>query len=139
MQQEWICTSETETEHAAIDIAAILPTPSIVLLHGGLGAGKTAFSRALLRHILKDPDLSVPSPTYTLVQTYGDSDQIWHFDLYRMDNPDDIFDLGWEEALQADLCLIEWPQRLGRYAPKNTVDISIEVLPDEARRIKVSL
>ena len=139
MQQEWICTTELETIEAAKAIAALLPVPAMVLLDGDLGAGKTAFCRALLRHLLQDETLSVPSPTYTLVQTYGEDDAIWHFDLYRMDNPDDIYDLGWEEALHADLCLIEWPKRLGSHKPKKTVDISIEVLPDEARRITVNL
>jgi len=139
MQQEWTCHTEIETAQAAVEIATLLPTPAIVLLDGDLGAGKTAFCRALLRHKMGDDTLSVPSPTYTIVQTYGDHDEIWHFDLYRIENPDDIYDLGWEDAMQADLCLIEWPTRLGRLKPKKTVDISIEVLPDEARRIKVNL
>lgn len=139
MQHKWICKDEGDTAQAARDIAGMLPSPAVVLLDGDLGAGKTAFCRALLRHLLNDDALSVPSPTYTLVQTYGNDDDIWHFDLYRMDNADDIYNLGWEDALHARLCLIEWPVRLGRHKPKNTVDISIEVLPDEVRHIKVNL
>jgi len=137
MAQEWICNNEEETANAAQEIAAILPYPCIVCLTGQLGAGKTAFSRALIRHLTNEPDLSVPSPTYTLVQMYDD-ENIWHFDLYRLDDANDIYDLGWEEALTAKICLIEWPIRLKSLKPKKTVDISIDVLPNEARRIRIN-
>ena len=134
MTQQWISHGEQETGAIAKAIASILPRSAIVFLEGNLGAGKTALARALLRHLTKTPDLNVPSPTYTLVQTYRD-ESIWHFDLYRMDNPNDIYDIGWEEALQADLCLIEWADRLGSLAPKNAIKIKIDLLPNDARRI----
>lgn len=134
MTQQWISHSEEETGAIATTIAAMLPRASIVFLEGNLGAGKTALARALLRHLTKTPDLVVPSPTYTLVQTYDD-ETIWHFDLYRMENPNDIYDIGWEEALQADLCLIEWADRLSDLAPKNAITIKIDLLPNDARRI----
>ncbi len=134
MTQIWTCHTEDETAHCAQEIASILPLPSIICLDGDMGAGKTAFSRAFIRHILNAPNETVPSPTYTLVQTYDD-DQIWHFDLYRLQSPNQLYDIGWEEALSAKLCLIEWPSRLGTLKPNNSVDISIEVLPDGARKI----
>ena len=137
MTQQWISHSEEETAAIAQEIAPALPHPSIVFLEGNLGAGKTALARALLRHLTKTPDLVVPSPTYTLVQTYND-ETIWHFDLYRMENPNDIYDIGWEEALQADLCLIEWADRLGDLAPKNAITIKIDLLPNDARRITMT-
>lgn len=116
------------------------PDGAVVCLHGDLGAGKTALARAMIRHVMHDGDLEVPSPTYTLVQTYEtQSGDIWHFDLYRLKQAEEIYELGWEEALSAALCLIEWPERLGRLKPKKTVDITIDVLPDKTRRITVDL
>jgi tRNA threonylcarbamoyladenosine biosynthesis protein TsaE len=137
MAQEWICSDEEETANIARNIADNLEYPCIILLEGDLGAGKTAFCRAFIRYMVNDGDLNVPSPTYTFVQTYHD-EQIWHFDLYRMDNPQDIYDLGWEEALSAKLCLIEWPIRLGDLKPQTARTIIIEALPNESRRITLT-
>lgn len=134
MTQEWICNSENETGKAAIEIADQLSYPVVICLYGDLGAGKTAFSRAMIRHILGNMDETVPSPTYTLVQTYAD-DTIWHFDLYRLESEHDLYDIGWEEALTSKLCLIEWPERLGRLKPQNSVDIELSTLENGARRI----
>ncbi len=129
---KWISNNEEETAIIAKQIAADLLFPCVLCLYGDLGAGKTAFSRALIRHLCVDEDINVPSPTYTFVQTYDD-DAIWHFDLYRMDRPDQLYDLGWEEALAAKLCIIEWPERLGSLKPQKTVDMLIELLPDGTR------
>lgn len=136
---EWICTDEEHIPQIAQAINRILPPQTVLCLHGDLGAGKTALTRALLRNRLNDPDLNVPSPTYTFVQTYGDQDEIWHFDLYRLPDPNDIYDLGWEEALAANLCIIEWPSMAGSLIPKKTCNIYIEVLQDDARAIKMKL
>jgi len=133
----WISHSEIETSDIAKEILDRLSKPAIICLNGDLGAGKTAFSRAFIRCLLNDEGMVVPSPTYTLVQTYDD-DRIWHFDLYRMESPDQLYDIGWEEALIADYCLIEWPERLGSLKPKNTVDITIKTLPDGARAFTLS-
>ena len=134
MIQDWICTDETETARIAHLIADKVKYPAILCLTGDLGAGKTLFSRSLIRKLLNNPKETVPSPTYTLVQTYDD-EQIWHFDLYRLVHANDIYDIGWEEALTSKLCLIEWPDRLGSLKPKNSVDITIEVLDNGERRI----
>jgi tRNA threonylcarbamoyladenosine biosynthesis protein TsaE len=134
MNKAWISNSEEETANIAVEIANSIQTPAIICLNGDMGAGKTAFSRAFIRHIMGDDELIVPSPTYTLAQTYAD-DTIWHFDLYRLDSPEQLYDIGWEEALDAKLCLIEWPQRLGHLRPSNGIDITIEVLSDTQRQI----
>lgn len=139
MTQEWICKTEDETAACARDIGKTLPRQGVVCLYGNLGAGKTAFCRALIRSIMHDDALDVPSPTYTLVQNYdADDRQIWHFDLYRLNHADDIYDLGWEDAVADGLCLIEWPERLDRLKPRQTIDITITVQPDQSRHIKVS-
>jgi tRNA threonylcarbamoyladenosine biosynthesis protein TsaE len=135
----WISENEGETEAIAADIADNhLHYPVILCLHGNLGAGKTAFSRGLIRHLLNNKDEIVPSPTYTLVQIYND-DSIWHFDLYRLPDCHDLYDIGWEEALGAKLCLIEWPERLGNLKPENSLDITIEALENGHRRITLAV
>lgn len=137
MNKNWISKTEDDTAQIAMEIANLVSTPAVICLNGDLGAGKTSFSRAFIRHVLGDADMIVPSPTYNLVQTYND-DRIWHFDLYRLDNPEQLYDIGWEDALSADICLIEWPVRLGNLKPKNTVDITIDLLPDGTRSITLS-
>ena len=136
MAQDWICNSEEETAKAGIEILGNLKFPAIICLYGNLGSGKTVFCRSIIKYLLNDDAMIVPSPTYTIVQTY-DSDEIWHFDLYRLDHPDDIYDIGWEDALTAKLCLIEWPERLGRLKPENSVDIVFSTLDNGARHISV--
>ena len=134
MTQEWICKTEAETAKIAAKIAENLEYPTVICLYGNLGAGKTSFSRAFIRHMLKNPNETVPSPTYTFVQTYADDD-IWHFDLYRLETEYQLYDIGWEEALTSKLCLIEWPERLGSMKPQNSVDITLSTLENGARRI----
>ena len=117
---------EAQTLRFAADFGQSLKSGDIVLLHGDLGAGKTAFCRALIRGLTNNHDLIVPSPTFTLVQTYDSPKMdIWHFDLYRLSDPDEIFELGWEEALSGPLVLVEWPERLGSHTPSNAINLFI--------------
>jgi tRNA threonylcarbamoyladenosine biosynthesis protein TsaE len=88
-----------------------------VLLHGGLGAGKTHLARALIQSLLPVPE-DVPSPSFTLVQTYdGPGFEIWHADLYRLSGMGDVDELGLDQAMFEALTLIEWPDRLGAPPP----------------------
>lgn len=132
--QEWICKNEDETVICAKEIAKSINYPSVLCLHGNLGAGKTSFSRAFIRELINNPDEIIPSPTYNIVQTYDD-EQIWHFDLYRLNHPDELYDIGWEEAITSKLCLIEWPDRLGSLKPANAINITIDILENETRKI----
>ncbi|MFA5592912.1 MAG: tRNA (adenosine(37)-N6)-threonylcarbamoyltransferase complex ATPase subunit type 1 TsaE [Micavibrio sp.] len=115
------------------------------LLHGPLGAGKSAFARAFIRELCGD-DTDVPSPTFTLVQTYdahgggpdsGHDGTIWHFDLYRLDAPEEIFEIGWEEAQADGITLVEWPERLGPYKPPAAVNIHIAVTGGTGRSVRI--
>ncbi len=135
-----ITHSEAETVRAAQSFAGVLKDGDVLLLHGDLGAGKSVFARALIRALSDDADLEVPSPTFTLVQTYDTAmGGIWHFDLYRLSDPSEIYEIGWEEALQGGVAIIEWPERLGSLRPQNAIDIHISVQQDgeSSRQIEV--
>lgn len=120
------CASEAATAAFSAEVATRLRPGDVVLLEGDLGAGKTAFTRALIRSMAGQPEANVPSPTFTLVQTYDTATAtIWHFDLYRLKDPDEIFELGWEDARSGGISIIEWPERLGPYLPKHALTISL--------------
>ena len=102
-------------------LAAALAPGRAVTLRGGLGAGKTHLARACIHALQRaagQPPEDVPSPTFTLVQTYAAGDaEIWHMDLYRLSDPSEAWELGLEDALETAICLIEWPERLGEAIP----------------------
>lgn len=130
-------TSEAETESAARSLAAKLQGNEVITLQGNLGMGKTVFARALIRALSGDETLEVPSPTFTLVQTYdSDKGAISHFDCYRLEEAEEIFELGWEEALTDGIVLLEWPERISPFLPQRRLDITISALhnnPDHRR------
>lgn len=93
-------------------IAPRLAPGETVLLYGPLGMGKSTLARGLIR-ALTQPDEDVPSPTFTLVQFYGSHPPVAHFDLYRLTRPEEVIEIGLDEALDAGCAVIEWPERLG--------------------------
>ena len=116
--------TETDTAKLARRMANILVPGDTLLLSGEIGAGKSAFARALIRARLGRME-DVPSPTFTLVQTYEDPDgDIWHCDLYRLTHPDEVFELGLDEAFSTAICLIEWPDRLGADMPDSALQMT---------------
>ncbi|MEP1144812.1 MAG: tRNA (adenosine(37)-N6)-threonylcarbamoyltransferase complex ATPase subunit type 1 TsaE [Henriciella sp.] len=117
------------TATLAEKLAPRLKRGDVIALHGGLGAGKTTFSRALISALLGQAT-EVPSPTYTLVQTYdGPAFPIFHFDLYRLNSPDEVDELGWEDT-QDGLALIEWPDRAAARLPTWRLDLTLEISGD---------
>ena len=124
-----LLSSPDETARRARQLARRLLPGDVILLSGDVGAGKTHFARALIAELLDYPE-DIPSPTFTLVQTYeGQSGAIWHADLYRLTSTHEIEELGLVEAFHDAICLVEWPDRLGPLAPAGALHISL--FPDE--------
>lgn len=125
-----------ETGHRAAQLAAHLTDGDTVLLAGEVGAGKTHFARALIKSLLDTPE-DVPSPTFTLVQTYETAKgTIWHSDLYRITSTSEIEELGLSEAFEGAICLIEWPDRLADLTPSNALLLTLAQSTEEnARRM----
>lgn len=120
-------------------VADLARAGDVITLSGPLGAGKTVLARGfLLRRLGTETDIS--SPTFTLVHVYDAVDPpLWHFDLYRLDDPDEIQELGLDEALAGGISLIEWPDRADGWLPTARLDISLEVgKASETRMAKVS-
>jgi tRNA threonylcarbamoyladenosine biosynthesis protein TsaE len=126
---------ETATERLGATLAARLKPGDVVALRGDLGAGKTTLARAILRAAANDPALIVPSPTFTLVEVYDTPlGTYWHFDLYRLEAPEQVFELGWEEARAEGIVLIEWPERLGPLLPRH-LSVTLEIDGDGRRAL----
>ncbi|CAG0905452.1 unnamed protein product, partial [Cyprideis torosa] len=124
--------SEAETKKFAVQCADTAKIGDIFLLNGPLGAGKSVFARAFIQH-LAGAEINVPSPTFTLVQIYDTAKaSLWHFDLYRLEDPDEVYEIGWEEALDDNILLIEWPEHLGHLKPDTYKEIIIEPLTNES-------
>lgn len=117
---------ESATARLGRCLARLLRPGDTLLLEGEIGAGKSHLARSLIRQRLGRME-DVPSPTFTLVQTYEAEDgDIWHADLYRLSQPDEIAELGLEEAFATAICLVEWPQRLGRFVPADAMTLRLE-------------
>ncbi len=112
------------TAAAAAGVAALARKGDVFCLYGDLGAGKTTFARGFLRALAVDDD--IPSPTFNLLLTYDTAlGMVWHFDLYRISAPDEVIELGIEDAFDDGICLIEWPERLGRWLPGRRIEIHL--------------
>lgn len=118
--------SQDETTRLAQALAPHLAGGNTILLEGPIGAGKSFFARALILSLLDEPE-DIPSPTFTLVQTYETpAFEIWHCDLYRLTAPYEAQELGLEDAFEDAVCLIEWPDRLGDLTPKDALVLTLE-------------
>jgi tRNA threonylcarbamoyl adenosine modification protein YjeE len=130
------------TEALARSLAPLARRGDVVAIAGDLGAGKTVFARGFVRALSGDAE-EVPSPTFTLLQSYDARDptlgQVHHFDLYRLGSADEVIELGFEEALTSGVLLVEWPERLGRLLPAGCLQVRIVALSTgDDRRIEVT-
>lgn len=122
----------SDTEALAGRIAHLVRSGDVVLLSGPLGAGKSVFARAFLRALCEDPYLDVPSPTFTLVQHYeAPVGPVAHFDLWRLNGPEALEELGWDDALSG-IVLVEWPERLEDMTPSDALHVTLTPLSDQA-------
>jgi tRNA threonylcarbamoyladenosine biosynthesis protein TsaE len=123
------------TDELGRKLAGILRPGDVVALEGPLGSGKTALARAAIR-ALTSPEEDVPSPTFTLVQSYEcEQGPLYHFDLYRLEAPDQAVELGIDDAFAEGISLVEWPERLGGYLPRRHLKITLAAGPDKDSRI----
>ncbi|MCX5494929.1 tRNA (adenosine(37)-N6)-threonylcarbamoyltransferase complex ATPase subunit type 1 TsaE [Kaistia dalseonensis] len=130
MAMRMVLPDEAATVRLAEDIAIKLRVGDVVALHGDLGAGKTTFARALIRAVAGDPALEVPSPTFTIVQTYAARLPIAHFDLYRLGSADELEEIGFDEAVSESVVLVEWPERAEGRLPADRLDIVLDLYED---------
>ena len=128
--------SVSETEALGERLAKCLSSGSVVALYGDLGAGKTALVRGMARGL--EITESVSSPTFTIVNEYPGHPGLFHFDLYRLKNAEELYAIGWEDYLDRDgVCVVEWSENAPEAFPEDTVRVYIDRLGDTDRRIRV--
>jgi tRNA threonylcarbamoyladenosine biosynthesis protein TsaE len=130
---------EAATARLGRRLAAVARPGDVIGLEGPLGSGKTTLARAFIRALTDDAE-EVPSPTFTLVQTYETPrGLIWHFDLYRLQRAEEVIELGIDEAFADGICLVEWPDRLGAWLPARRLTVSLsEGRRAGGRRVRLS-
>ena len=133
---EFLSQSEQETISFAKKFAKTLKGDEIIALWGTLGMGKTVFAKAVIQELSNRKE-DVPSPTFTLLQTYDTPlGEVYHFDFYRLKNPEEAYEIGIEDAFKNGICLIEWPEKIGKLLPKRAINIYFK-MTDKGRLITV--
>mgnify|MGYP000478365955 FL=1 len=131
---EYLSHSPEETEHIGEMLGRRLRPGTVVAYRGGLGMGKTAFTRGLARGL--GCAGRVTSPTFTIVNEYDGATPLFHFDMYRLSSADDLFDIGWEDYLdRGGVCAVEWSERVDDAMPADTLWVDIARGTDESDRI----
>lgn len=131
--------SEDQTVALARKLAASFASGDVVVLKGDLGSGKTTFVRALAGARGIDETM-VRSPSYTFLHEYRADPPLFHFDLYRLESPDELYELGWDEYLEREgVVLVEWGERAGEFLPDRYFLIEFEIIDEDKRMIDISL
>ena len=133
---EYLSHNEAETEALGARLAAVLTPGAVVAYRGGLGMGKTAFTRGLAKGLGYGG--RVTSPTFTIVNEYeGGRLPLFHFDMYRLASADDLWDIGWEDYLdRGGICAVEWSENVAE-AMEDAITVTIEKLGEDTRRITI--
>src|SRR5476651_253751 len=130
---------EEATRRLMVDIAAALEPGDLLTLSGDLGAGKTTFARALIRHLAGDDAVEVPSPTFTLMQAYElPRFSLVHADLYRLSGPGELAEFGFEDASEHAVTLLEWPDRAAGQLPPNRLDVALTLSPQQSETFRLA-
>jgi len=128
-RRKFISHSEAETEAFGERLAAALSPGAVVAYRGGLGMGKTAFTRGLARGL--GCRGRVTSPTFTIVNEYEGPTPLFHFDMYRLSGSEDLFDIGWEDYLsRGGVCAVEWSEQVADALPEGTVYVTLTRHPE---------
>jgi tRNA threonylcarbamoyladenosine biosynthesis protein TsaE len=136
----FIAHTPEDLRPAATALARLLADRPVAAFYGHMGVGKTTFIKVLCQQ-MNIPD-TVNSPSFAIINEYqnGEGQLIFHFDLYRITEPEELLDLGGEDYFYSgDICLIEWPEKAENYLPENRINVSMEELPDGSRSIKFKL
>lgn len=133
---EFKCASLDDTKKAAEYFAKFAKPGQCFALYGNLGSGKTTFSQFLIKSLISTVG-HVASPTFTIVQTYNDGDklEIWHVDFYRLNDREEFLELGLEEAFENCITIIEWPEIIADFLPKNTIKIQFAMKKSKNKNI----
>jgi len=138
ISQEFILKSESDSIELAAKIAMQIKKGAIITLNGDLGTGKTFFCRHIIKYLCGS-DTKVISPTFNLLQIYQAKNfEIYHFDLYRINCLEEIYELGIEEVFADKVCLIEWSSIISNLLPKDVISIKISILDQETRIVAIS-
>ena len=133
---EILTDSELGTEQAGFEFGRRVPDGTVVAMYGGLGAGKTAFVRGMARGM--GISARVSSPTFTIVNEYQGERWLFHFDMYRLGSPDELFDIGWEDYLaRGGVCVVEWSENVEDAFDGTETCVRIEKLSDTGRKITI--
>ncbi|HWC93890.1 MAG TPA: tRNA (adenosine(37)-N6)-threonylcarbamoyltransferase complex ATPase subunit type 1 TsaE, partial [Pseudolabrys sp.] len=128
---------ERATHRLMEDIAGLIEPGDLITLSGDLGAGKTTFARALVRHLAGDETVEVPSPTFTLMQSYDlPRFRLLHADLYRITSADELAELGFDELREGAVTLLEWPDRAAASLPPDRLDVALTLAPDKGPTVR---
>src|SRR5919106_2512649 len=132
-----VLPDEQATLRLMVDVASALEPGDVLTLSGVLGAGKTTFARALIRYLAGDESIEVPSPTFTLIQTYELADfPIVHADLYRLRASSELPELGFDDLPEDALVLLEWPDRAAGFLPADRLDIAFTISPQHGETFR---
>ena len=133
MYLEFITTSTEETEAAGMEFAKTLKPSDFIAMFGDLGAGKTAFVRGAAKHLA--PGAGVQSPTYTIVNEYPAATPIYHFDMYRIDDEDSLYSIGYYDYLEnGGICFAEWCEKIEPYLPDHYYSVTIRKSAEDPNR-----
>ncbi|MBQ8393383.1 MAG: tRNA (adenosine(37)-N6)-threonylcarbamoyltransferase complex ATPase subunit type 1 TsaE [Clostridia bacterium] len=135
---EYISYSTEETEGIASSLASELKKGDFVAMFGDLGVGKTAFVRGMARVLA--PTASVKSPTYTVVNEYrGEGIKLFHFDVYRIEDDDDLYSIGFYDYIRKGISVCEWSENIPWAIPDNARRVIIERMPDDVNKRKITI
>ena len=132
-----IISSSQEMEHLGAEFGRTLSTPAVIAFHGGLGSGKTTFIKGLVHGAAQLSSREVNSPTFTYLNIYLGTKEIYHFDLYRLKGGDDFLALGFDEYFNKGICCIEWAERIPDLLPPGSFHVHIQSTGETLRKITI--